>query len=843
MSKFEMDLDVKRQEEEHVVESQIRMVEEKLKMPAGFVVSQTGSEEKKEFESEGMSEVSEEKDETVKETKDVEGDDQVEKKENVTLSSASAHDVNEEKDKEKDAGKEEMEREGMTLSLDLSQVKKVEEISEAHTPDSKDDEIVVKHEKHDAEDESTPRDVAEDVSMSDGKSKLPSHSSGEFVVKNVPVDSIMLKRSKIASEIEWFALLEASPLHAKLRDVDQHVYETEVESQKRLKTLDGLVKLQKQQRRRDMARLAEISELIASAKNAMAEERRQDGEEDEDGVLINEAEEVAPITVVEEDTGFPSSTEPVSGSAAFRGYSPARGDLLERTATSPFPFFKPGSRPLSKSGSRPGSRCASSMRSMRPMVHFVDAFDAGISNEGLLEIVDEQELSTLRLISYKFACYVHDVLELHAGFKPIQILVAAKLPTTNYTQNAYRHSYYYEESNNTLFLRASRLDTVREMCVVLMHALSHITGSTKLDSDHDVRFVSRFHAAVQALSQELFLSKCSGHSSSEPPRSLSSAMHEDHDHEQTDMAGFPDMTQKSSAHPIIDRLVLAKPQSSSRATDGLGEYEKVHSNLAAFLDDLEKQYGSTKFEEQGFFDHPPSKDRLKELDSELNEAMSAFHKDGDGEEEGDEDGDQERIEDDEDDEDDGGGSAGGDRGDGSRDIDEDDEDSTFAKGYDESKALRLRISRLRTILDDAHNKELEVVKKLDITKSKLEEFKAKYSAAKEVCSKMEKGSSEQVEKLKELKKREKQISKLMQYEVLLKGRMARIMQQNSAFKEELQKSEERLVFIKNLSYDERQKRNTELLQTMLTRRQDAISFSDSHSSSQAEIRRESEKDK
>eukprot|EP01028_Stygiella_incarcerata_P009523 TRINITY_DN455_c1_g1_i1.p1 TRINITY_DN455_c1_g1~~TRINITY_DN455_c1_g1_i1.p1 ORF type:complete len:1213 (+),score=497.26 TRINITY_DN455_c1_g1_i1:351-3989(+) len=53
MSKFEMDLDVKRQEEEHVVESQIRMVEEKLKMPAGFVVSQTGSEEKKEFESEG----------------------------------------------------------------------------------------------------------------------------------------------------------------------------------------------------------------------------------------------------------------------------------------------------------------------------------------------------------------------------------------------------------------------------------------------------------------------------------------------------------------------------------------------------------------------------------------------------------------------------------------------------------------------------------------------------------------------------------------------------------------------------------------------------------------------
>jgi hypothetical protein len=57
----------------------------------------------------------------------------------------------------------------------------------------------------------------------------------------------------------------------------------------------------------------------------------------------------------------------------------------------------------------------------------------------------------------------------------------------------------------------------------------------------------------------------------------------------------------------------------------------------------------------------------------------------------------------------------------------------------------------------------------------------KYTSAKETCSKMEKGSSEQIEKLKELKKREKQISKLMQYDVLLKGRMARIMQQYALF--------------------------------------------------------------
>lgn len=99
------------------------------------------------------------------------------------------------------------------------------------------------------------------------------------------------------------------------------------------------------------------------------------------------------------------------------------------------------------------------------------------------------------------------MLTVHCHHKPIDILLADKLPpNTNLTDNAYRNSFYYDPTNCILYLRRDRLENVGEFILVLVHTLSHIK-TEDMRNDSDPKFVKEFYKALSTVCSDLFLSR------------------------------------------------------------------------------------------------------------------------------------------------------------------------------------------------------------------------------------------------------------------------------------------------------------------------------------------------
>ncbi|KAA8594298.1 hypothetical protein FQN60_005132, partial [Etheostoma spectabile] len=85
----------------------------------------------------------------------------------------------------------------------------------------------------------------------------------------------------------------------------------------------------------------------------------------------------------------------------------------------------------------------------------------------------------------------------------ISLQIAAGLPNNNYFNNAFRNSFFYQESEETLFVRRQRLQSVGGFSLLLLHCLSHVKIKD-MSSDSSPAFQRLFFKILQACLGELF---------------------------------------------------------------------------------------------------------------------------------------------------------------------------------------------------------------------------------------------------------------------------------------------------------------------------------------------------
>jgi hypothetical protein len=89
------------------------------------------------------------------------------------------------------------------------------------------------------------------------------------------------------------------------------------------------------------------------------------------------------------------------------------------------------------------------------------------------------------------------------------LLIASGLPPSTYTNTAFPNSYWYDASENRLWIRQERLSDPGEFVLVLLHALAHVSASEDGETfhDHDAAFTERFLGLMQVVCSELYFSR------------------------------------------------------------------------------------------------------------------------------------------------------------------------------------------------------------------------------------------------------------------------------------------------------------------------------------------------
>ncbi len=129
------------------------------------------------------------------------------------------------------------------------------------------------------------------------------------------------------------------------------------------------------------------------------------------------------------------------------------------------------------------------------------------SSDDELVPVDLDVISAREFIVYKFACFIADLLVVQCYHKPINVLLADKLPpNSQMSRNAYRNSFFYDANNKILYMRRDRLESVGEFVLVLVHTLSHIKIQD-MNDDSDPSFVKEFYKAISVVCNDLFFAR------------------------------------------------------------------------------------------------------------------------------------------------------------------------------------------------------------------------------------------------------------------------------------------------------------------------------------------------
>eukprot|EP00743_Colponemidia_sp_Colp-15_P011862 GILK01013343.1.p1 GENE.GILK01013343.1~~GILK01013343.1.p1 ORF type:complete len:774 (+),score=144.87 GILK01013343.1:64-2322(+) len=145
--------------------------------------------------------------------------------------------------------------------------------------------------------------------------------------------------------------------------------------------------------------------------------------------------------------------------------------------------------------------------------YYLDEKDRAISaNEGKLETVEVSKLPTAQYVVFGFASWImENIQRMGIGLPDIKIAVASSLPNSQASAIAFRNSYFYDASRKTLFIRDTRLNTIGEFTVVMIHALAHIKAASAPDrgdiitwNDSDPAFLTQFYGLLEVCTEEMF---------------------------------------------------------------------------------------------------------------------------------------------------------------------------------------------------------------------------------------------------------------------------------------------------------------------------------------------------
>ncbi|XP_038549320.1 uncharacterized protein si:dkey-103g5.4 [Micropterus salmoides] len=134
---------------------------------------------------------------------------------------------------------------------------------------------------------------------------------------------------------------------------------------------------------------------------------------------------------------------------------------------------------------------------------FVDVLDAQWECEGELIPLDLSVLNPREFLVYQHGLFLMHTLHNLKLTPDISLQIAASLPNNNYSNNAFRNSFFYQEAEETLFVRRQRLQSVGGFSLLLLHCLSHITVKDII-SDSSPAFQRLFFKILQACLGELF---------------------------------------------------------------------------------------------------------------------------------------------------------------------------------------------------------------------------------------------------------------------------------------------------------------------------------------------------
>ncbi|KAM4646160.1 uncharacterized protein AAGF69_013303 isoform 4-T4 [Amazona ochrocephala] len=120
-----------------------------------------------------------------------------------------------------------------------------------------------------------------------------------------------------------------------------------------------------------------------------------------------------------------------------------------------------------------------------------------------LTIVDPASLSPKEFVIYQYGISILQFLRFHIDAPEINLCLASSIPLSNAIGNAFRNSFFYQNSKHKLFILKDCLSSVGGFLLLLVHCLAHITAA---DFNHDTNplFLRLFHQALKACLTETF---------------------------------------------------------------------------------------------------------------------------------------------------------------------------------------------------------------------------------------------------------------------------------------------------------------------------------------------------
>ncbi|XP_063062403.1 uncharacterized protein LOC134455311, partial [Engraulis encrasicolus] len=116
---------------------------------------------------------------------------------------------------------------------------------------------------------------------------------------------------------------------------------------------------------------------------------------------------------------------------------------------------------------------------------YLDFLDAQWECEGQLVAVSLETLNTREYLTYQHGLFLLRTLQAHKLVPQVTLQMASSLPRNTYNQNAFRHSFFYQVCEKTLYVRQQRLQSVGGFSLVLLHCLAHIAcGDMHSDNTH-----------------------------------------------------------------------------------------------------------------------------------------------------------------------------------------------------------------------------------------------------------------------------------------------------------------------------------------------------------------------
>ncbi|KAF7699916.1 hypothetical protein HF521_002874 [Silurus meridionalis] len=134
---------------------------------------------------------------------------------------------------------------------------------------------------------------------------------------------------------------------------------------------------------------------------------------------------------------------------------------------------------------------------------FIDFLDAQWDCEGELVKVAADTLNPREFLIYQHGQLLLQLLYTHKVAPAVELQLASSLPANNYRCNAFRNSFYYQETENTLYVRQQRLQSVGGFSLLLLHCAAHISTG-QLSVDTNVSFQRAFFKVLQVCLSELF---------------------------------------------------------------------------------------------------------------------------------------------------------------------------------------------------------------------------------------------------------------------------------------------------------------------------------------------------